>query len=265
MIRPAHWLQLAAAAAPTADHPRQEALYIERRSVSNPDSNREQVGSPTLYQLSYGTDGLDCLLAFPRCGVASGWSKFSSKWLNKKFVQFSSPASSRWWTVRSVQFGPRRLSDSVQFVQFSSRTVPALSVTLTLAGNRYYNILDSTRGDDVTPSSLAPDVTPLDRVRTKAPVKKQRAACYGMKLMIPEFKVLRQPLRVRLVSLRSDLWPENDISKVNRGLPRSFYLWWSHMSFFGLLCPLRLFDASISHLKFIFSFIWVVANPQNDN
>ena len=83
---------------------------------------------------------LDCLLALPRCGVASGWSKFRSKWLNKKFVQFSSPASSRWWTVRSVRFGARRLSDSVQFVQFSSRTDPALIVTLTLAGTRYYNI-----------------------------------------------------------------------------------------------------------------------------
>ena len=31
-------------------------MYIERRSVSNPGSNREQVGSPMLYQLSYGTD-----------------------------------------------------------------------------------------------------------------------------------------------------------------------------------------------------------------
>ena len=39
---------------------------------------------------------------------------------NKKFVQFSSPASSRWMTVRSVQFGTRRLSVPVQFVQFSS-------------------------------------------------------------------------------------------------------------------------------------------------
>ena len=138
-------------------------------------------------------------------------------------MQFSSPASSRWWTVRSVQFGARRLSDSVQFVQFSSRTVPALSVTLTLAGNRYYNILDSTRGDDVTPSSLAPDVTPLDRVRTKAPVKKKTACC----LLRDEADDTRiqgpaSAIAVRLVSLRSDLWPENDISKVNRGLPRSF-------------------------------------------
>ena len=31
---------------------------IERRSASNPGSNREQVGSPTLYQLSYGTDSM---------------------------------------------------------------------------------------------------------------------------------------------------------------------------------------------------------------
>ena len=51
-------------------------------------------------------------------------------------------------------FRARRLGDSVQFVQLSSRTVPALIVTLTLAGTRYYNILDSTRGVDVTPSSL---------------------------------------------------------------------------------------------------------------
>ena len=61
-----------------------------------------------------------CLITFLGCGVASRWRKLSSKWLNKKFVQFSSPASSRWRTVRSVQFGTRRFSDSVQFVQFSS-------------------------------------------------------------------------------------------------------------------------------------------------
>ena len=60
------------------------------------------------------------LLAFPRCDVVLGWRKFSSKWLNKKFVQFRSHASSRWWTVRSVQFGERRSGDPVQFVQFSS-------------------------------------------------------------------------------------------------------------------------------------------------
>ena len=187
---------------------------------------------------------LNCLLALPRCGVASRWSKFSSKWLNKKFVQFSSPASSRWWTVRSVRFGARRLSDSVQFVQFSSRTVPALIVTLTLAGTRYYNILDSTRGVDVTPSSLAPDWA-------KAPVKKQRAACYGTKLMIPEFKVLRQPLR-------SDwsLWGQIYDPKMT--FPRLTEVIRCHLPvmksyvIFGLLCPWGCADFAFEiHFSFI--------------
>ena len=186
---------------------------------------------------------LDCLLALPRCGVASGWSKFSSKWLNKKFVQFSSPASSRWWTVHPVRFRARRLSDSVQFVQFSSRTVPALIVTLTLAGTRYYNILNSTRGVDVTPSSLDPDWA-------KAPVKKKTACC----LLRDEADDTRiqgpaSAVAVRLVSLRSDLWPENDISKVNRGHPRSFTCDEVISHFSGFCAP---GDAPISHLKFIF-------------
>ena len=104
---------------------------------------------------------------------------------------------------------------SVQFSQFSSRTVPALTVTLTLAGTRYYNILDSTRGVDLTPSSLAPDWA-------KAPVKKTACCLLRDEADDTRLQGPASAVAVRLVSLRSDLWPENDISKVNRGHPRSF-------------------------------------------
>ena len=45
-----------------------ERKKVERRSVLNPGSNREQVGSPTLYQLSYGTDKTDQMNALCRFG-----------------------------------------------------------------------------------------------------------------------------------------------------------------------------------------------------
>ena len=202
---------------------------------------------------------LDCLLALPRCGVASGSSKFSSKWLNKKFVQFSSPASSLWWTVRSVRFRARRLSDSVQFVQFSSWTVPALIVTLTLAGTRYYNILDSTRGVDVTPSSLAPD-------RAKAPVKKQRVACYGTKLMIPEFKVLRQLLRSDW-SLWGQIYdPKMTFPRLTEVIRGHLPVMKSYVIFRAFVTlEMRRFRLWNSFFIHICRKIGILVNPQNDN